>query len=106
MDEDVCSISGMFGACIIEEAEKRSHNYSLIRRASSRFFRSIKQAHRSVSGSLSSLISRQNDDTEHACKSEKSNSSKTKRPLSFAFGEEVQVLSNSTSAGEISFMLN
>lgn len=105
MDEDVCSISGMFGACIIEEAEKRSHNHGLIRRASSRFFRSLKQAHRSVSGSLSSLISWQNDDREHACKSEKSNSSKTKRPLSFAFSEEVQVLSNSTSAGEISFVL-
>ena len=102
MDEDVCSISGMFGASIIEEAEKRSHNYGLIRRASSRFFRSIKQAHRSISGSLSSIISRQNDDTEHACKSETSNSGKAKRPWSFAFGEEVQV----TSAGEISFMLN
>lgn len=105
MEEDVCSISGMFGACIIEEAEKGTHNHGLIRRASARFFRSIKQAHRSISGSLSSVISRQSIDKENVFDSEKPNSTKAGRPRSFAFGEELKVFSIPTSIGEMLLML-
>lgn len=106
MEEDVCSISGMFGANIIEEAEKGVHNYGLVRRASVRFFRSIKQAHRSISGSLSSLISRQSSDTENTSQSKEPEGSKVRRRRSFAFGEEFKVFSTPPSIGKISFLFH
>lgn len=106
MEEDVISISGLFGACVIEEAEKGTHNYGLIRRASARFFRSIKQAHRSLSGSLSSIISRPNVETENPGPSEKPKSLKGRRPQSFAFGEEVNVFSTPSSLGEVFDLFN
>lgn len=102
MESDVCSISGLFGACIEEEAEKGGHKFGFIRQASARFFRSIKQAHRNISGSLSSVLSRQSTETEISQSSEKSNSaSKARRPHSIAFGQEFKVFSIPTSIGKI-----
>jgi len=102
MESDICSISGLFGACIEEEAEKGSHKFGFIRQASVRFFRSIKQAHRNISGSLSSVLSRQSTETETSCSSEKSNNaSKNRRPHSVAFGEEFKVFSIPTSIGKL-----
>jgi len=102
MESDICSISGLFGACIEEEAEKGSHKFGFIRQASVRFFRSIKQAHRNISGSLSSVLSRQSTETETSCSSEKSNNaSKNRCPHSVAFGEEFKVFSIPTSIGKL-----
>lgn len=107
MDPDVCSISGFFGACIEEEAEKGSHRFGFIRQTSARFFRSIKQAHRNISGSLSSVLSRQNTETENSHQSEKSNNvSKTRRPHSIAFGQEFKVFNIPTSIGKTIFVFN
>lgn len=108
MEEDVWSISGIFGACIVEEAEKSGRNYGLIRRASARFFGSIKRARRSISGSLTSVLSRQNinaEKVEKECPSKKSNSTKGRRPRSFAFGEEFSVFSIPTDTGESSISI-
>ena len=102
MESDICSISGLFGACIEEEAEKGGHKFGFIRQASVRFFRSIKQAHRNISGSLSSVLSRQSTETETSCSSEKSNNAgRNRRPRSIAFGEEFKVFSIPTSIGKI-----
>ena len=102
MESDVCSISGLFGASIEEEAEKGGHKFGFIRQASARFFRSIKQAHRNISGSLSSVLLRQSTDTETSCSSKKScNASTNRRPHSIAFGEEFKVFSIPTSIGKI-----
>lgn len=102
MESDICSISGLFGACIEEEAAKGSHKFGFIRQASARFFRSIKQAHRNISGSLSSVLSRQSTETETSCLSEKSdNASKNRRPHSIAFGEEFKVFSIPSSIGKM-----
>ena len=100
MEDDVLSISGMFGAGIIEEAEKGIHDYGLIRRTSIRIFQSLKQARRSFSGSLSSVISWQNVSAENDCKSKNSKSSRLRRPWSLAFGEEVNILNTSSSLGK------
>ena len=109
MEEDAISISGVFGACIAEEAEKGTHNYGLIRRASARFFRSIKRARRNISGSLSSVLSRQNingENTENECPFERPKGTETRRPRSFAFGEDFNIFSIPTSIGEILFMFS
>ena len=108
MDPDVCSISGFFGACIEEEAEKGSHKFGFIRQASARFFRSIKQAHRNISGSLSSVLSRQSTETENSSQSKKSNNVRKarSRPHSIAFGEEFKVSNIPTSIGKSSFVFN
>ena len=100
MEDDVLSISGMFGAGIIEEAEKGIHDYGLIRRTSIRIFQSLKQARRSFSGSLSSVISWQNVSAENDYKSKNSKSSRLRRPWSLAFGEEVNILNTSSSLGK------
>ena len=101
MESDICSISGLFGACIEEEAEKGSQKFGFIRQASARFFRSIKQAHRNISGSLSSVLSRQSTETENSCSLEKSsNASKIRRSHSIAFGQEFRVFSIPTSVGK------
>lgn len=104
MEDDVLSISGMFGAGVIEEEEeKKIHNNDLIRRASVRIFRSLKRVRRSFSGSLSSIISRQSVAAENNCQSQIPNTSKatSRRPWSFAFGEEVRILRTPTSIGKI-----
>lgn len=108
MEEDVWSISGIFGEGIVEDAEKSGRNYGLIRRASARFFGSIKRARRSISGSLTSVLSRQNinaEKVEKECPSKKSNNTKGRRPRSFAFGEEFSVLSIPTDKGESSISI-
>lgn len=108
MEEDVWSISGIFGAGIVEEAEKSSRNYGLIRRASARFFGSIKRARRSISGSLTSVLSRQNinaEKVEKECPSEKPKNTKGRRPRSFAFGEEFSAFSIPTDKGESSISI-
>lgn len=108
MEEDVWSISGIFGAGIVEEAEKSGHNYGLIRRASARFFGSFKRARRSISGSLTSVLSRQNVNTEKVekeCPSKNSNNTKGRRPRSFAFGEDFSVFSFPTDKGESSISI-
>ena len=102
MESDICSISGLFGACIEEEAEKGGHKFDFIRQASVRFFRSIKQAHRNISGSLSSVLSRQSTETETSCSSEKSNNAgKNRRLRSIAFGEEFKAFSIPASIGKM-----
>ena len=111
MDPDVCSISGFFGACIEEEAEKRSHKFGFIRQASARFCRSIKKAHRNISGSLSSVLLRQSTDldseTKNSRQSQKSdNARKTRRPQSIAFGEEFKAFSIPSSIGKTLSMFN
>lgn len=101
MDSDVLSISGLFGACIEEDAQKGSHKFGFIRQASARFFRSIKQAHRNISGSLSSVLTRQSNETENSHQSEKAkNGSKSRRPHSIAFGEEFKVFTVSSRIGK------
>ncbi|CAH3038016.1 unnamed protein product [Porites lobata] len=103
-ETNVWSISGIFGEGIVEDAEKSGRNYGLIRRASARFFGSIKRARRSISGSLTSVLSRQNinaEKVEKECPSKKSNNTKGRRPRSFAFGEEFSVLSIPTDKGNI-----
>lgn len=104
MEDDVLSISGMFGAGIIEDAEKGIHNYGLIRRTSMRIFQSLKQARRSFSGSLSSVISWQNVSAENDSKSENSKTSRLRRPWSLAFGEEVKIINTSSSLGNNSVL--
>lgn len=104
MEDDVLSISGMFGAGIIEDAEKGIHNYGLIRRTSMRIFQSLKQARRSFSGSLSSVISWQNVSAENDGKSKNSKSSRLRRPWSLAFGEEVKIVNTSSSLGNNSVL--
>lgn len=104
MEDDVLSISGMFGAGIIEDAEKGIHNYGLIRRTSMRIFQSLKQARRSFSGSLSSVISWQNVSAENDSKSENSKTSRLRRPWSLAFGEEVKIVNISSSLGNNSVL--
>ncbi|KAJ7393573.1 hypothetical protein OS493_006558 [Desmophyllum pertusum] len=74
-----------------EEAEKENHKFGFIRQASARFFRSIKQAHRNISGSLSSVLSRQSTEPENTCQSEKSKNGKTRRPHSIALGQEFKL---------------
>lgn len=109
MEEDVWSISGIFGAGIVEQTEKSGHNYyGLIRRASARFFGSIKRARRSISGSLTSVLSRQNinaEKVEKECPSEETKNTKGRRPRSFAFGEEFSVFSFPTDKGESSISI-
>lgn len=105
MESDVLSISGLFGACVEEEyeAQKANQKFGFIRQASARFFRSIKRAHRNISGSLSSVLTRQNNETEELHGSEQQTSSsgrKARRPHSVAFGEEFKGLTVSSRIGK------
>ena len=84
----------------MEDAEKGIHNYGLIRRTSMRIFQSLKQARRSFSGSLSSVISWQNVSAENDGKSKNSKSSRLRRPWSLAFGEEVKIINTSAGLGK------